>query len=228
MHNGTRTLGIGGFGIKVFLLKVRILFRAKPFGVRRLEAVNCRSMPGGQANEVLEADLSERSADEIFEAVYQELRQMAARQIAGEQPGQTLQATALVHEVWLRFSRNGAIRFENPSHFFGAAAEAMRRILVEKARRKQAAKRGGGAVQVELSHAEHVANDEDDRVLQVHSALDELAAADPIEAEVVKLRFFAGLGNEEVAALLGVNERTVRRYWTHAKAWLYLRIRGEV
>lgn len=228
MHNGTRTLEIGGFGIKVFLLKDHISFPTKPVGVRLFTAVDLPPMPGGEVNAISVEDLSAKSADEIFEAVYQELRQMAARQIAGELPGQTLQATALVHEVWLRFSRNGAVKFENPSHFFGAAAESMRRILVEKARRKQAAKRGGGAVQVDLSHAENIPTDEDDRILRVNAALDELAAADPVEAEVVKLRFFAGLGNEEVAALLGVNERTVRRYWTHAKAWLYLRIQGGV
>ena len=154
--------------------------------------------------------------------VYAELRQLARVKMAGEQPGHTLQATALVHEAWLRL---GDARFENRAHFFGAAAEAMRRILVERARRKQRGKRGAGVEHVDVDEIEiaaPVAND--DELLAIHDALDRLAAHDPRKAELVKLRYFAGLSFEETAGVLGISVPTAHRDWAYARAWLHQEI----
>jgi RNA polymerase sigma factor (TIGR02999 family) len=153
----------------------------------------------------------------LLEHVYSELRQIARAKMAREQPGHLLQPTALVHEAWLRL---GDQRFENRAHFFGAAAEAMRRILVEAARRKHAARRGGGQAGLDADAAEIVAPVPDDELLAVHEALDRLAAVDPEKAELVKLRYFAGLSIEETAAALAISPRTAKRHWTYARAWL--------
>lgn len=144
---------------------------------------------------------------------------MAAQKMAREKPGQTIQATGLVHEAWLRLG-NG--NFNNRAHFFSAAAEAMRRILVERARRKEAGKRGAGEAQhVNLEDVEIVApTAKDEETLAVHEALDALAARDPEKAELVKLRYFVGLSFEEIAEVLGFSVTTARRSWSYARAWL--------
>ena len=165
-----------------------------------------------------------KAAAELLPLVYEELRRLAAHKMAQEAAGQTLQATALVHEAWLRLIGDGQPHWQGRGHFFAAAAEAMRRILVENARRKRRLRHGGGQQRVGLEEIELVAEPEEDKVLQVDEALDDLAREDPIQAQVVKLRFFAGLKNEEVAEALGVSTKTVQRYWTHAKSWLYQRI----
>lgn len=162
------------------------------------------------------------TSEDLLPTLYQELRQMAAAKMAREQP-QTLQATALVHEAWLKL---GEQKFENRAHFFGAAAEAMRRILVERARRRSRLKRGGELERADYQESQIICPVDDDRLLQVNEALEELAALDPIKAKIVKLRFFAGLENGEIAALLGVNEKTVRRHWQVAKVMLFQLIKG--
>ncbi len=144
--------------------------------------------------------------------------------MAGEHPGHTLQPTALVHEAWLRL---GDGSFENRAHFFGAAAEAMRRILVDRARRKQRAKHGGGQDHLNLDSLEIAAPEDSDELLAVHDALDRLAAHDARKAELVKLRYFAGLSFEECAALLGVSVPTAKRDWSFARAWLHSAIRND-
>ncbi|HEX9256352.1 MAG TPA: ECF-type sigma factor [Candidatus Angelobacter sp.] len=166
----------------------------------------------------------EKAAAELLPLVYEELRRLAAHKMAQEAAGQTLQATALVHEAWLRLIGDGQPRWQGRGHFFAAAAEAMRRILVENARRKRRFRHGGGQQRVGLEQTELVAEAEEEKELQVHEALDDLAREDPIQAQVVKLRLFAGLKNGEVAEALGVTTKTVQRYWTHAKSWLYQRI----
>ena len=158
------------------------------------------------------------TTEELLPIVYEELRRMAAQRMAREAPGQTLQATALVHEAWLKLG-DGA--FENRAHFFSAAAEAMRRILVDKARRKQSEKHGGGMQRADWSSLDLAAEAPDEQVLAVHEALDRLAARDPQGAELIKLRFFAGLPNVEAAAVLGISERTAKRTWAYARAWLF-------
>jgi RNA polymerase sigma factor (TIGR02999 family) len=164
------------------------------------------------------------AAEELLPLVYAELRRLASAKMAQEPPGQTLQPTALVHEAWLRLAGAGNLRWNGRGHFFAAAAEAMRRILVENARRKRALRHGGGQVRVDVVGLDPAAEPGDDRLLEVDEALDELAALDAAQAEVVKLRFFVGLKLEEIAALHGVSTKTIQRQWTHARAWLFERI----
>ena len=159
------------------------------------------------------------AAEELLPLVYDELRRQAAARMALEPAGHTLQPTALVHEAWIRLAGQRNQHYENRHLFFGAAAEVMRRILVDRARRRQAARRGGGLERVELDAVE-IPNADDELIRGVHEALDALVKLDPEKAEIVKLRFFVGLSFEEIAALLGVNERTIRRHWTFAKAWM--------
>ncbi len=166
-----------------------------------------------------------KAAEELLPLVYEELRQLATSKMAREAPGQTLQPTALVHEAWLRLVGDGPQPWNSRGHFFGAAAEAMRRILVENARRKRALRHGGGQERVELSSVELAAESPDDRLLEVSEALEELARQDAGQAELVKLRFFLGMNLQEIASLRGVSEKTVQRQWTHARAWLFERIR---
>ena len=165
-----------------------------------------------------------RAGDELLRVVYGELRQLAAARMAQEQPGQTLQATALVHEAWLRLGGNAQQAWENRAHFFSAAAEAMRRILIERARQKQTAKKGGDRQRVQLAESRLVAPADDDDLLAVHAALDKLALHDRDKAELVKLRYFAGMTIAEAAEVLGISERTAKRHWTYARAWLYREI----
>ncbi|SPE52949.1 RNA polymerase, sigma-24 subunit, ECF subfamily [Verrucomicrobia bacterium] len=162
-----------------------------------------------------------KAADKLLPLVYEELRRLAAHKMAHEAPGQTLQPTALVHEAWLRLVGDGDPGWQNRAHFFAAAAEAMRRILIDRARRKLALRRGGGQARVEMDETALEAPADDEKVLQVHDALEVLAAEDPQKAEIVKLRFFGGLSHEEIAALLSVNEKTVRRHWEVAKVRLF-------
>jgi RNA polymerase sigma factor (TIGR02999 family) len=159
--------------------------------------------------------------EDLLVVVYDELRRLAAARMAREQPGHTLQPTALVHEAWLRLASTEGVHWQNRAHFFGAAAEAMRRILVDNARRKAQLKRGGNPERVDLPESQIMAPDGDDKVLQVHAVLDELAAEDPLKAEIVKLRFFVGLNHQEIAEALEVNEKTVRRHWEVAKVRLF-------
>ncbi len=159
-----------------------------------------------------------QAAAELWPLVYEELRRMAAVKMAQEKPGQTLQATALVHEAWIKL---GDGRFENRAHFFAAAAEGMRRILVDNARRKQSVKHGGAMQRADWSSLDLAAEAPDEQVLAVHEALDRLAQRDPLGAELVKLRFFTGLPNVEAAELLGISERTAKRTWAYARAWLF-------
>jgi RNA polymerase sigma factor (TIGR02999 family) len=162
-----------------------------------------------------------KAAAELLPLVYEELRRLAAHKLAHESPGQTLQPTALVHEAWLRLAGDQEPKFANPAHFFAAAAEAMRRILVENARRKQRLKHGGGQQRLDLATLDLAITSDDDRLLAVDEALDKLAAHDPLAADLIKLRFFAGLPNVEAARLLGLPERTAKRTWAYARAWLY-------
>jgi RNA polymerase sigma factor (TIGR02999 family) len=164
------------------------------------------------------------AAQELLPLVYDELRKIAASKMARESPGHTLQPTALVHEAWLRLGGPAQPPWENRAHFIAAAAEAMRRILVENARRKLRLKHGSGEERAELDESVIQAPAEDEKILQVHEALDALQSEDPQAAEIVKLRFFAGLGHLEIAALLGVNEKTVRRHWELAKLRLFKHI----
>jgi RNA polymerase sigma factor (TIGR02999 family) len=166
------------------------------------------------------------AADQLLPLVYDELRKLAAAKMAQEKPGQTLQPTALVHEAWLRLVGSENHRWENRAHFFAAAAEAMRRILIEKARRRQRLRHGGGQERVDLDEIAIIAPESDERLLQVHEALDRLAAEDKVKADVVKLRFFVGLTDREVADALGLSERTVERHWAYAKPWLFRQIRS--
>ena len=161
------------------------------------------------------------AADQLLVLVYSELRRLAAAKMSREMPGQTLQPTALVHEAWLRLGGDGQ-RWENRAHFFGAAAEAMRRILIDRARRKLAARHGGGQQRLDADEIEIAAPaKDDDELLAIHEALDQLAAHDPRKAELVKLRYFAGLSIDEAADVLGVSAPTAKRDWTYARAWLF-------
>ena len=161
------------------------------------------------------------AVEELMPLVYHELRRLAAAKMAGEVAGQTLQPTALVHEVWLRLSQQSNTRWQNREHFYAVAAEGMRRLLVDRARRRQSRKHGGHLERVDLDAVELPDSGGDAVVLQIHDALERLSVDDPEKAEVVKLRFFVGLENAEVAAILGVSEKTVQRHWLFAKAWLY-------
>ena len=162
-----------------------------------------------------------KAAEELLPLLYDELRKLAAQKMAHEPPGQTLQPTALVHEAWLRLVGAKDRGFQNRAHFFSAAAEAMRRILVENARRKQRLKHGGGQRRMDLTQIDVAIASDDDTVLAVSEAMDKLAAHDPKGAELIRLRFFAGLTNAEAGEMLGLPERTAKRTWAYARAWLH-------
>ncbi len=171
-----------------------------------------------------------RAANRLLPLVYDELRRLAAIKMARENPGQTLQATALVHEAWLRLGGDQQASWHNRAHFFAAAAAAMRRILIDNARRKNAVRHGGRAERVnfDLDNLELAAGMDNDQLLALHEALDALAAHDAVKAELVKLRFFAGLTLAEAAKVLDLSEPTAKRYWAYARAWLYREIRKNV
>ena len=168
-----------------------------------------------------------KAANQLLPLVYGELRKLAASRMARESPNQTLQPTALVHEAWLSLVGKENPKFANRAHFFAAAAESMRRILINNALRKRAARHGGGQQRVDMEGILEVAAPcDDEELLAVSEALDKLAATHPVQAEVVKLRFFVGLTNVETAEALGISERTVKNYWTHARACLFREISG--
>ena len=165
-----------------------------------------------------------KAADELLELVYQDLRRLANHKMAQEPPDQTLQPTALVHEAWLRLVGSEHPNFENRAHFFSAAAEAMRRILIDRARRRSALRHGGQLQRVDLDECNVAAPEADAELLAVHEAVEELAKEYPMQAEVVKLRYFGGQTNEETAQLLGISLTTVKNYWAFARAWLLQQI----
>lgn len=167
-------------------------------------------------------------ARELLPIVYEELRRLADARLVREPAGQTLQATALVHEAYLRLVGDGCgPAWENRGHFFAAAAEAMRRILVDRARRKRRIRHGGGLGRVDLERVAHFGDGASDDLLALHQALDQLAALEPVVAEVVKLRYFAGLTAEQAASMLGISLRTANRHWAFARAWLYRRLNSD-
>jgi RNA polymerase sigma factor (TIGR02999 family) len=168
----------------------------------------------------------EHSADELLAVVYEELRRMAAHRMAAEAPGHTLQPTALVHEAWLRLVAAPAQSWQNRAHFFGAAAEAMRRILIASARKKLTQRRGARADHLDVAEIEVPGPVPDDQLLALDDALERFSALEPRQADLVKLRYFVGLRIEEAAAVLGISEATAKRWWTYARAWLFHEIRN--
>ena len=176
-----------------------------------------------EATPILEAiqNGDAKAGDELLPLLYNELRKLAAHKLANESPGQTLQPTALVHEAWLRLVGSGEDQWNSRGHFFAAAAEAMRRILVERARAKQRLKHGGGLHRTEMTSLDIAISTQDESLLAVDEALERLAIHDPLGAQLIKLRFFAGLPNVEAARLLGIPERTAKRTWAFARAWLH-------
>jgi RNA polymerase sigma factor (TIGR02999 family) len=169
-----------------------------------------------------------KAAAELLPLVYEELRRLAAGKMAHESSGQTLQATALVHEAWLRLVGSNETQWNSRGHFFGAAAEAMRRILLERARKKRRVRHGGELQRVNLDQVTIAADDDDDVVLAVNEALEKLAAESPQKAEIVKLRYFVGLEHRQIAEALGISEPTVRRHWAYARSWLYAELKSQL
>ena len=165
-----------------------------------------------------------KAADELLPQVYDELRKLAAYKMANETPNQTLQPTALVHEAWLHLTSRPNVQWNGRAHFFAAAAEAMRRILIDNARRKRALRHGGGQKRVDILEQDIAATAEDEQLLAVNEALDKLAAQDEQKAELVKLRFFVGLTIEEAADILGISVTTAKRDWAYVRAWLQVEI----
>ncbi|MBI2929443.1 MAG: RNA polymerase subunit sigma [Verrucomicrobia bacterium] len=167
-----------------------------------------------------------KAAGELLPLVYDELRRLAAHKMANEAPGHTLQPTALVHEAWLRLGADSQPNWQGRAHFFAAAAEAMRRILVERARRRLAAKRGGGAEPLSVEEIEIPSpTPDDDALLLVNEALGKFAGVDPRKAELVKLRYFVGMSFEEAATALGIAVPTAKQWWAYARAWLAVAMR---
>lgn len=167
-----------------------------------------------------------KATDELLPLVYEELRILAAQKLSHEPPAQTLQATALVHDAYIRLVGDEPQSWRSRGHFFAAAAEAMRRILVESARRKKRLKRGGNRQRIDLENADLTVCGPCDDLIALHEALEKLAAIDPVKAELVKLRFFAGLTGEQAALALGISHNTADRYWAYARSWLHLEIVG--
>lgn len=167
-----------------------------------------------------------KAADELLPLVYGELRKLAAFRMSNEAPGQTLQPTALVHEAWLRLTGDENVKWDSQAHFFGAAAEAMRRILIDSARRKRAARHGGGQQRTNIQDADLAEKALEDELIEVHEALDRFAVHDPKKAELVKLRYFGGFTFEEAANVLKISEPTAKRWWSYARVWLFDRIKA--
>ena len=165
-----------------------------------------------------------KAAEQLLPLVYEELRKLAAFKMSNEPPGQTLQPTALVHEAWLRVTGGKEQAWDGRAHFFGAAAEAMRRILIDNARRKKALRHGAGQARVDSAEIEIVAPAPDEQLLAINEALDKFATLDKEKAELVKLRYFAGMTIEEAASVLRISEATAKRWWVYARAWLYTEV----
>ena len=165
-----------------------------------------------------------KAAGQLLPLVYDELRKLAAYKMSNEAPGQTLQPTALVHEAWLRLSGGEDRAWDSRAHFFGAAAEAMRRILIDRARRKKALRHGAGQARLDIQELEIAAPAPDDQLLAIDEALNKLASLDQAKAELVKLRYFAGMTIEEAASVLRISEATAKRWWAYARAWLYTEV----
>jgi RNA polymerase sigma factor (TIGR02999 family) len=185
--------------------------------------------PASDITEILDALGKGDSAagESLMKLVYTQLHNLAAGKMCREKPGHTLQATALVHEAWLRIGGGVGRHWKSRYHFFAAAAEAMRRILIETARRKNAMRHGGGLERINVEEIEIASPDEADELLGVAAALERFERIDPEKAEVVKLRYFVGLTNQEVAEILDVSDRTVKRHWEYARAWLYDALHAE-
>lgn len=186
-----------------------------PFGVTEMARILDRAEQGDP-----------KAAEELLPLVYDQLRKLAAGKMSREAAGHTLQPTDLVHEAWLRLQSPKQQNWNGKGHFFSAAAEAMRRILIERVRRKRAIRHGGDHERIALDEIELSAGETDDRLLQIHEGLDALAEVDERQAEIVKLRFFVGLNLEEIAVLQGTSAKTVQRQWNHAKAWLVERLQS--
>ena len=186
--------------------------------------------PPENVTQILEAVGSgdEHAAEKLLPLVYDALRRLAAARMASEAPGHTLQPTALVHEAWLQLVGPNPVHWNSRGHFFGAAAEAMRRILLQRARKKGRLRRGGDLQRVDLDEVTLATHDQDEVILAVDEALEKLAAQSPQKAEIVKLRYFGGLGHAEIAEVLGVSEPTVRRHWAYARSWLYAELRPQM
>lgn len=168
-----------------------------------------------------------KAAADLLDLVYDELRRVASSKLAREAPGQTLQPTALVHEAWLRLVGDQAISFNDREHFFRASAEAMRRILIDRARRKHCQRHGGGWQRADLDGFDLAAPVADDQLLAVNEALEKLTLEHPVQADLVKLRYFAGLTNEEVSEVMGISVSTAKNYWVFSRAWLLNEMEGE-
>jgi RNA polymerase sigma factor (TIGR02999 family) len=168
-----------------------------------------------------------KATDELLPLVYEELRLLAAQKLSHESPGQTLQATALVHEAYLRLVGDESIGWENRGHFFAAAAEAMRRILIENARRKKSLKHGAGRYCIDLDAVEPAVPTASDDLVSLDEALTRLDAEDPVKADLVKLRFFAGLSIDQAAQAMKISRATAIRHWSFAKAWLFRELRRD-
>jgi RNA polymerase sigma factor (TIGR02999 family) len=166
-----------------------------------------------------------QAAEELLPLVYEELRKLAAQRMANEAPGQTLQPTALVHEVWLKLMGPHPQQWNSRGHFFGAAAEAMRRILIDRARRRKRERHGHGLQRIDLDQVDVAITSDDDTLLLVNEALDKLAVEAPDKVELVKLRFFAGLSIPDAAEALGISEATAKRHWAFARAWLFAELK---
>ena len=168
-----------------------------------------------------------KAADELLPLVYEELRRLAAHKMSRELPGQTLEATALVHEAYIRLADSNSHGWNSRTHFFSAAAEAMRKILIDNARRRQRLKRGGGQNRIDLEDADIAAAEPATNILALDEALSKLAKEDSLKAELVKLRYFAGLTIEQAADMLGISNTTAKRHWTYARAWLFRELTAE-
>ena len=165
------------------------------------------------------------SAEKLLNEVYTELRSLASARMANEAAGHTLQPTALVHEAWIHLVGDSEQQFADRKHFFAASAEAMRRILIDSARRKARLRRGGRMNKVSLEHVTLAVEDSDDMVLAIHEALDRLAESSALKAEIVKMRYFVGMKHAEIAEALGISEVTVRRHWAYSRSWLYAELK---
>ena len=201
-------------------------------GVRRTYAV---WSAGSRADQMSDATVmlaaigagDSQAAEQLLVLVYDELRRLAASKLAHESPGQTLQPTALVHEAWLRLVGDQTRSFKDREHFFRASAEAMRRILIDRARRKHTQRHGGGYQRVDFESLDLAAPPAEGQLLAVNEALDKFAAEHPVQAELVKLRYFAGMTNEEVSEVMGISVSTVKNYWSFSRAWLLNEIESE-